>query len=481
MKRWLVPLLMLAACGRSDDEGPVRVSVIGGPPTLVDPNRKPPDPSQRVLLGAVAEGLVGYNENGQIAPALAQRWIVTSDGLSAIFRLREVAWPDGKEIGTTEVARRLRAMLAPSSRNPLRDAFDSIDELNPTTPEVIEFRLRTPRPPLLELLAQPEAVMLSRSLQGTGAYMIAGREGNTIALTPRVKAEAEAPPSAPYSVSLTGERAAKAIIRFRDGGTDLVLGGTFLHWPMLLIADVQENAIRFDPANGLFGLSVQKSDGFLSEAANREVLAMVIDRDAMLAAFNAPGWLGVLSVLPERYRSAANPALPLWARFDLAGRVEEARRRVAQWRAANPDEPIQLKLYLPDGPGSTLLYGRLAADWRRIGIETIRTGAADADLRLVDQVAPAGSAVWYLNAVACPSRAACSAEAVTALNAARAADSLAERGAQLAIADRLIADSGLWVPLARPLRWSLVSPHLNLFRENARAWHPLHLLRRSGR
>jgi oligopeptide transport system substrate-binding protein len=37
------------------------------------------------------------------------------------------------------------------------------------------------------------------------------------------------------------------------------------------------------------------------------------------------------------------------------------------------------------------------------------------------------------------------------------------------------------VPLAKPLRWSLVSPQLNLFRENARAWHPLHLLRRSGR
>jgi oligopeptide transport system substrate-binding protein len=481
MKRWLLPFLALAACGRSGDEGPIRVSVIGGPPTLVDPNRKVPDETQRVLLGAVAEGLVGYNESGQVAPALAQRWIVTSDGLSAIFRLRAVAWPDGTEVGTTEVTRRLRAMLAPGSRNPLRTAFDSIEELNPTTPEVIEFRLATPRPPLLELLAQPEAVMLSRSLQGTGRFAVGERGGETVTLDARTPATPETPPSVPYSVRLTGERAAKAIVRFREGAGDLVLGGSYQHWPLLPIADVAENAIRIDPAEGLFGLSVQKTEGFLAEPGNREVLGMAIDRDALLAMFNAPGWPGVLTVLPQRYRSAADPALPLWARFDLAGRIEEARRRVSAWRAANPDAPLRIRLHLPDSPGSTLLFGRLAADWRRVGIETVRSNARDADLRLVDQVAPAGSAVWYLNNVACPAPAACSQEAVTALDAARAAESLVERGTQLALADRAVADSGLWVPLAKPLRWSLVSPRLTLFRENARAWHPLHLLRRPPR
>lgn len=477
MKRWLLPLLILAACGRSEDEGPIRVSVIGGPPTLVDPNRKAPDATQSVLLGAVAEGLVSYDETGRVAPALAQRWIVTSDGLSAIFRLRDVSWPEGSQISTDEVTRRLRAMLASPSRNPLRTAFDSIEELNPTTPEVIEFRLRTPRPPLLELLAQPEAVMLSRTLQSTGPYMITGRTGDTVTLAPRqIKGR-----GAPYDVRLTGESAAKAILRFRDGGSDLVLGGTYLHWPLLPIAEVRDRSIRFDPVDGLFGLAVAKQEGFLANAANREVLGMAIDRDAILAEIGAPGWLGVLTVLPQRFRSNADPAMPPWTRFDLPGRIVEARRRMAMWREAYPNEPIQVRLYLPVGPGSNLIYGRLAADWRAVGIETVRTSAEDADLRLVDQVAPAGSAVWYLNGVACPSPTACSRDAVEALISARAAESLTERGTQLAVADRAIAGSGLWIPLARPLRWSLVSPRLNLFRENARARHPLSLLRRPRR
>jgi oligopeptide transport system substrate-binding protein len=207
---------------------------------------------------------------------------------------------------------------------------------------------------------------------------------------------------------------------------------------------------------------------------------MTIDRDALLTSLGAQGLVGVLTVLPRRYRSAAEPAFPPWAAFDLTGRVEEARRRVAAWRETHP-EPIRIRVHLPEGPGSNLLFARLAADWGRVGIQAERSSARDADLRLIDTVAPAGSALWYLSQVACPSAQACSDEAKRALEAARAAQSLFERGTQLAIADRTIANAGLYIPLTRPLRWSLVSPRLNLFRENAKAWHPLHRLRGDAR
>jgi oligopeptide transport system substrate-binding protein len=473
MTRWL-PLALAAlmpGCGELGETGPVRVSVIGGPPTLVDPNRKAPDATQRVLLGAIGESLVSYDETGQIAPGLAQRWIVTSDGLSAIFRLRREEWPGGGTITSTDAARRVRAMLAPTSRNPLRPAFDSIEEINPTTPEVIEFRLVTPRPPLLELLAQPEAVILSRKLEGTGAFKIVSRDRATLRLEPRVPpAEGDAPAFPP--VALTGERAAKAIARFKAGESDLVLGGTYLDWPLVAVAEPPARALRFDTADGLFGLVVQRAEGFLADPSNRQVLGMAIDRDALLQAFDAPGWLGLLRVLPQRYRSAEDPAFPSWAAMDITGRVAEAQRRTALWQASNPG-PIRIGVHLPDGPGSTLVFARLAADWRRVGIEAVRAAAADADLRLVDRIAPAGSALWYLDQLACPAATACSEEAQTALQAVRASTSLFERGTQLAIADRAIAESGLYVPLARPLRWSLVAQRLNLFRENARAYHPL--------
>ena len=470
--RLLLSLLLLAgACGRADEERGVAVSVIGGPPTLADPNRKTLDPTQRVLLGAVAEGLVAFDESGQIAPALAQRWIVTSDGLSAIFRLRRASWPDGGGITTTELARRARQITAQGSRNAIAGAFDSIEEIDATTPEVMEFRLTMPRPPLLELLAQPEAAMLSRTRDGTGPYRVGSTSGGTVTLVQRFKPVEEDEPRLPQ-VRLTGERAARAIVRFGEGGSDLVLGGTFLDWPLVAVADPPQRARRLDPAEGLFGLVVQRSDGFLATPENRQVLGMTIDRDALLAAFNAPRLVGVLTVLPQRYRSATDPAYPPWAAFDLTGRVEEARRRVAAW-----PEPVRVRVHLPDGPGSKLLFARLTADWRRVGIEAQRVDAVrDADVRVLDRLAPAGSAIWYLSQVACPAPDACSSEARDSLQAARRAGSLFERGNQLAAADRAVAQSGLYIPLTRPLRWSLVSPRLTGFRENAKAWHPLHLL-----
>jgi peptide/nickel transport system substrate-binding protein len=213
----------------------------------------------------------------------------------------------------------------------------------------------------------------------------------------------------------------------------------------------------------------------------RQVLGMAIDRDALLDAFKAPGWLGALAILPQRYRSAADPAYPPWAAYDITGRITEAQRRVQNWRTTHP-EPLQVRLYLPPAPGNTLLYGRLAVDWRRVGIETIRvTKPAQSDLAVVDEVAPAGSALWYLDTVACPSADACSDETLAALERARNAQSLLDRSVQLATADRVLANSGLYIPLTRPLRWSLVSPRLNQFKENARAYHPLTYLRRPGR
>lgn len=467
--------LLLAACGAGDEERALSVSVIGGAPTLVDPNRRTPDAPQRVLLGAVAEGLVAFDENAQIAPALAQRWIVTSDGSSAIFRLRRATWPDGRLITTAEVARRARLMTAANSRNPIAGAFDSIDEIDPTTPEVIDFRLTVPRPPLFELLAQPEAVMLSRDGGGTGPYRLLRREGAMVTLTQREPpSEDDVGPRLP-DIRLTGGRAALGVVRFAEGKADLVLGGTYLDWPLVSVADVEQRARRVDPAEGLFGLVVQNIDGFLATPENRQALGMAIDRDAILTTIGAPGLIGTLTVMPRRYRSAAEPAFPPWAAFDLNGRVAEARRRVAAWQAANAG-PVRVRVHLPEGPGSTLLFGRLAADWRRVGIEAERSSARDADVRLIDRLAPAGSALWYLSQVACPSPRACSTDARDALLAARQSESLFERGNQLAIADRAIASSGLYIPLTRPLRWSLVSPRLTGFRENAKAWHPLHLL-----
>ena len=86
---------------------------------------------------------------------------------------------------------------------------------------------------------------------------------------------------------------------------------------------------------------------------------------------------------------------------------------------------------------------------------------------------PHCSARWYL-AAACVQ---CSDDAQAALIAARDAPDLAERARHIAEADAAMASDVAFIPLARPLRWSLVSSRLKQWQGNPRAWHPLNRLR----
>src|ERR1044072_1241751 len=80
----LAALLALTGCGQPET-GPIEVSAIGGPPALVDPNRVALDAPAAFFTEAVAQGLVRFNAEGDIEPALAQSWIIADDGLTYTF------------------------------------------------------------------------------------------------------------------------------------------------------------------------------------------------------------------------------------------------------------------------------------------------------------------------------------------------------------------------------------------------------------
>ena len=162
----LVGLALLGGC-RQGEEGVVRVTVIGETPGVVDPSSGPLDSGEAVLLANVAQGLVRFDALGNIEPGLAERWNVSDDGLSYIFRLATGEWPNGRKITARDVARILRRQLARPSRNPLKDTVGAIAEVVPMTERVIEIRLVAPRPQLLQLLAQPEFALV-REGEGTG-------------------------------------------------------------------------------------------------------------------------------------------------------------------------------------------------------------------------------------------------------------------------------------------------------------------------
>ena len=156
-------LLTLPSCGgppRRQGNAPVVASAIGDTAALRDPSTGRLDFAQRVLVGATAQGLVRFDAGGGIEPGLAERWIVIDDGRSYIFRLRQAHWPDGAPVTAAEVVRSLRRAAGARSRNALAPYLAVIDQIVEMTPQIIEVRLKRPRPDLLKLFAQPELAVL---------------------------------------------------------------------------------------------------------------------------------------------------------------------------------------------------------------------------------------------------------------------------------------------------------------------------------
>src|SRR6476620_8787478 len=94
----LAALLAAAGC-KPQPEGAVRVAVIGqAAPKVVDPASGPLSAPDALLAANVAQGLVRFDAGGNIVGGLAERWNVSNDGLSYIFRLASAEWPDGRKI-----------------------------------------------------------------------------------------------------------------------------------------------------------------------------------------------------------------------------------------------------------------------------------------------------------------------------------------------------------------------------------------------
>jgi peptide/nickel transport system substrate-binding protein len=269
-------------------------------------------------------------------------------------------------------------------------------------------------------------------------------------------------------VRLVAESPARAVLRFAQGKSDLMLGGRFETWPLIDPGGVASTAIRVDPAAGLFGLAIADREGFLADAANRQALSAAFDRAAILSSI-APNWEAADRLLPDALDSDAPPQIPGWALLTLDERRASARARVAAW-----GQPVRLRIALPRGPGANLLYGQIGATLLAIGITPERVDSdAQAELRLIDAVAPFDSARWYLATACAP----CGPEAAAAIEQARLAPTLATRSAAIAAADAAMNRDTPFIPLARPLRWSLVKQRLRQYQPNIRAWHPLNRLR----
>ncbi len=437
----------------------------------------PSDPgAARAIRAATVEGLVAVDAEARIVPALADRWIVTDDGQSYIFRLRDGIWPDGSPLTGESARAALRQALATLRTSPLQAELESIDEVRAMAGRVVEIRLSRPVPDLLQLLARPE-LGLARRGAGTGP-MALRRSGKQAVLTP-IPPEQRGLPAVkdwnklvrPVVVSSTSAKSAVAF--FNAGRVDVVLGGTFNEWPAVFGSSIPRPAIQVDRAVGLFGLALVHTDGFLAEPEHREAIAMAIDRRSLAEALREPGWMATTRMVTPGTDGDNGLVAERWAELSIEQRRAIATSRVARWRARRG--PVVLRIAMPAGAGADLVFARLAADLGAAGFTVERVAAtAPADLRLIDEVGAYNRASWFFYRLGCRARpSACSPAADAKFAEARNLPDPATRAQAMAAAEAQLAADNVFVPFGAPLRWMLAGPDVTGLSANTLALHPL--------
>jgi peptide/nickel transport system substrate-binding protein len=461
--------LMPAAC-RKQPQGELKVVVIGGQPKMRDPALEPLSTGDAALLQNVAQGLVRFDPAGNIIPGLAERWNVSDDGLSYIFRIASTQWPDGRRINAQQVARILNRYLSERSKDPLKDALGAIDDVVAMTDRVIEIRLVAARPNLLPLLAQPE-MAITRSGFGTGPFRhTLASKGGELNLTRDISSPDEET-TRKDELLLSGAGAAEAIAGFADAKSDQVLGGTFNDLPYVRRVKLPRNSLRFDPAAGLFGLVPTKSGGRLDDPDVRSMLSQAIDRDAFVAAMAIRNLAARATLLQAGLDGLNPPIQPAWLGTALNDRMAGLRAQADRLLGAN--KPV-IRVAMPKGPGGELLLQILMRDWGALGFTVQWTPrAASADFVLIDEVAPSSSPAWFVRRFRCGAVAVCDPDMDDILASARTSQIPAQRYALIAQAARMVDDEHLFIPITAPVRWSLVGNRIQNFAGNRYARHTL--------
>ena len=341
-------LLAAAGCGNSH-EGPVDIAIIGDEEALFERGIRLSGAAQH-LRAATAEGLVTLDANGDIVPALADRWIVTEDGQSYIFRLRDGHWPDGSELTSQSVRTQMQAVIRSLRGTSLGVDLAVISEVRAMAGRVIEIRLRTPAPFFLQILAQPE-LGITKNGQGTGPMAAEPAErGATLDFIPpadRGLPQAEDWEQWVRQVQLSVLPGPAAVEMFYEGQVDIVLNGRLDAYPLLNTGPLSRGTIRLEPAMGLFGLEFLRPRGFLAEPANRAALSMAIDRDELLADFSLGGWVPATRLVAPGLAGDLGTIGERWQALTMEERVAVAAERVAAWRSDREDEASpEIALYL---------------------------------------------------------------------------------------------------------------------------------------
>jgi len=369
------------------------------PPGL-DPTTAAAAAIAEVTLYNVYEPLTKINEDGSVAPLLADSWQASPDLKTYTFKLRKgVKFQNGEPFDSAAVKFSFERAAAPASTNKDKSLFQSFESVSAPDADTVVIALKYSEPNLPFLLGQASASIIEQKSAptdatqpvGTGPYTLgAWTKGSSITLA-----------KWPDYRNAGAIKLAKVTIRFiSDPAAQIaaLLSGDVDAFPRVTARSLAQ--FKSDPrfkvliggsrAKTIVGINERHKP--LDDVRVRRAIVAAIDRKAMIegavdgfgvpiGSFYAPGSLGYVDT------TGINPYDP-----------EKAKKLLAEAGVATP---IELTLKLPPPPyarqGGEILVAQLAkvgivakienVEWAQ-WLSQVYTGPHNYDLTIVSHVEP---------------------------------------------------------------------------------------------
>ena len=394
--------LAAAAPGTAHAQGSrpssVVINVFLEPDTL-DPTNSAAAAVGQVVHGNVFETLVKIQEDGSVAPLLAQSWSVDSTGRIFTFHLHpQVQFHDGRPLDAAAVLFSFERARAPGSGNKSQKAlFDNLASLAAPNAHTVELRLRHADPHLLFRLGESPAAILHPDSAGqagthpigTGPYAFRyWKKGWGIGLEQwkdhRHAARVKIPAVVFRFISDLQEQQVAGM----GGDVDVFFNIATQHVTHFL--PDQRYQVLIGASSGKTLLAMNHRRAPLQDLRVRQAIAHAIDREHLIRA--------VLAGRGEAIGSHFSPSDAGYVHLAGVYPFQPARAR-ALLKAAGVRTPLVLRLALPPTPyarlGGPLVAQALAAVGIDVQLQPLDWPAwlagpfkGDFDLTLINHVEP---------------------------------------------------------------------------------------------
>jgi oligopeptide transport system substrate-binding protein len=363
---------------------------IGAEPESLDPHRAEGVTATDVLRD-LFEGLTTETADGAIRPGASDRWVVSPDGLTYTFHIRNGArWSNGDPVTAQDFEFSFRRSANPATLSPYSTVLYPVENAEAVIdgrlpPEALgvraldaatfEIRLKDPTPYLFGLLAHPTSYPVHPpsvrryglrfakpgTLIGNGAYRLA--EWTVQSHMRLVRNEfywdkARTRISEIWMYPLAN--ADSELKRYRAGEIDFTYSLPLRQLPWLRENFSQD--LRLAPYLGsyYYNFNLTKPP-FKDNPKLRRALSLAIDRDILTKRVMASGETPAYGWIPQaaNYRGYR----PAWADWPQEERNREARRLYAD-SGYTIDRPLEIEILYNTDPNHQRLAAAIASMWK---------------------------------------------------------------------------------------------------------------------